>query len=242
MNKPDIYKAYDKVFNNKKTSHINRLLKKAEKYIDRNNSYYEARINAYTGYCTEFLKDKTQIIATDKFRFSYAKGFERYYEWGNSWEQADILQYGTSFIKHILNNFTTEGQNIFNDIETFNTGTIISNKRYKLGTIQPYHKQYFYLPSYVQAKKNYPINLIFKNYGHEISINIPAFHRYSINNKWASDAESLKRQMLLVEFYDDIVKHLNDIIKDISKRHKTLASKKRKLLKRIAKYEVLTTI
>jgi len=48
--------------------------------------------------------------------------------------------------------------------------------------------------------------------------------------------------MLLVEFYDDIMKHLKPITDNIAKQYKVLTKQKEKLNEQTAKYELLINI
>jgi len=245
MDKPNIYKAYDEVFNNAKMQEVKKSLNDMTFKIKDIDEYHTKRLTAFMQYCKEFMKDKNAIYKFGDYRLTYENSVEEK-RYGNTWDKVNDIRYGsssyTNFIDEIQDNLTKEGMEIFHSIQSFDKNIMIPNKRYNVGIIQPYHKEYFRLPSYSDNRTDYPINLILKEFYGKIDISMPAFHRYPIGNDYATDADSLKRQMLLVEYHDEIMIHIKPIKENIDKQYIDLTKNRKELDEITAKYEILINI
>jgi len=243
MNKHEIYKQYDEVFDNKKIKHIKKQFGKVNNTINKLEKTHAERLKQFSIYCGVFIKEDICRVSED-LRITKEKGIEVKNEWGNkNWRSISNDYSIENTIEKVIPFLSDEGKQVYKEIESLNPTLLIERKVFNVGGVNKYHKQYFYLPSYVGKRTGYPINLILKKQYSQIALSIPAFHRYPILSKWGnSDAQSLKRQMLLVEFYDGIKKHILPIVKGHIKQLKWIEDNNDKIIERLAKYEVLVKI
>lgn len=243
MTKHEVYKQYDNIFNNRKIRYIKTQICSTNNGKEKLKIIYKKRLSAFSVYCGTFINKNICKVSAD-IHITRKNGIEKFYNWGGEWRSIVGDWNMEDCIEKCLPFISDEGKKVYKKIEKINPEIKFKRKMISVGTIQPHHKKYYYLPSYTNSKKNYPINLIIKEYNSAISISIPAFHRYPIisNYTYQSDAESLKRQMLLIEFYEDIKKHLLPIIKKQKKEIKWIRKNNEKIIQDVAKYEMITNM
>jgi len=245
MKKHEIYKKYDEVFNNKKLNSIKREIRNVNKRQEELDKIYKERIKYFAKYCGAFIdKDEKHLQVSEDRRITKNGGIEEHQSWANKWEPIWKDFYIETQVKKCVPYLTEEGQEIFKKIETLNTSLQQKRVMVNIGKIKAYHKKYFFLPSYSAGRKDYPINIILKRSYGGVAISIPAFHRFPIISYWEnqSDAQSLKREMLMVEFYEDIKKHFFPILKEHMKRIKWIKDNNENIISELAKYEVLAKL
>ena len=243
MKKHEVYKQYDDLFNNKKIKHIQREFGKINNGIEKLEKTHEERLNKFSLYCGAFIEGNDCVL-DNKLRIKKDKGIQTFSSWGNCWCSIKG-DYNIDYtIKKCVPFLSDEGKEVWKQIESINPTIDIERKMFNVGKVNKYHRQYFYLPSYVKKRIDYPINLIIKKSYGQVALSIPAFHRYPIISKWnfQADAQSLKRQMLLIEFYDDIKKEIIPILKKHKKKLNWIEENNDKVIENLAKYEILTNI
>jgi len=226
---------------------ITKLISTENIKIEEMNNFLEQKNDQFFKYFKYLLKNDKQTYIQNKIKITYKNGIQHLWNWDKTWHE---LSYNNCDIedKEIIfnalqNMCNEEGQKILNAIKKIDTHINIKDKRINVGTIQPYHKEYFYLPSYAENRTEYPINLIFKLKYNRLIFKIPAFYRNTIVGDWVgSDAGALKRNMLLIEYYDDIIKNLKEIQTEIQRQYKIFLEKKIKINKMVSKYEILMNI
>jgi len=243
MKKHEVYKQYDDLFTNKKIRHIQRKFNEINNGIEKLETTHEERLKKFSLYCGAFIDDKVCKINAE-LRIDKEKGIEELNIWSQKWNSIHNEWRTDISIKKCVPFLSDEGKKVYEEIESINPTLFIERKMFNVGKVNKYHRQYYYLPSYVKKRKNYPINLIVKKSYGQVALSIPAFHRYPIISRWnyQADAQSLKRQMLLIEFYDDIKKKVFPIIKENSRKIKWIKENNDKVIEKLAKYEILTKI
>ena len=248
---PEVYNKYDDIFENEKLKEIDTLTHCLKEEMREMKNIKTKKLNNFFKYCGIFVIKNKEIPIQETWGTGYKlnkSGFKQTHGYADRHSAYDyyecsyyIRKNDIEIFKPFLENINKEGQQIFNTIVNMSNPKLFKSKRIKLGTLQDYHMKHFYLPSYTKDKINYPINLIIDtHYG--INIKIPAFHRGYISSLYCSDAESLKRQMLILEYYDTIKENLNLMINNIKEEYSKFQNDMEQFNKKIAKYELLLNL